>query len=78
MENLPKLGIEASIYYARIARPYESHCRSAKIDVEQAFEYVKIARKLLKKVRVLCEQSFQNADFLRNAVEESSKLLRKE
>jgi len=78
VENLPKLGIEASIYYARIARLYESHCRSTKIDVEQASENVKIARELLKTARVLCKQPFQNADFLRNAVEESIKLLRKE
>lgn len=55
----------------RIARSYESYYRFVKINVEQTFEYVKIARKLLKKVRVLCEQSFQDADFLLNAVKES-------
>ena len=78
VENLPKLGTEASIYYARIARAYESHCRSTKTDIDQASEYVKIAKELLEKARALCEQPFRNADVLRNAVEESIKLLRKE
>lgn len=77
-ENLPKIGTEASIYYARIARLYDSRCRSTKTDVDQASQYVKTAKELLLKGIALCKQPFQNADVLRDAVEESIKMLRKE
>lgn len=77
-ENLPKIGTEASIYYARIARLYDSRCRSTNTDVDQASQYVKTAKELLLRAIALCKQPFQNADILRDAVEESIKMLRKE
>lgn len=77
-ENLSKIGTEATIYYARIARLYESYCHSTKTDLDQASQYVKTAKELLLKARALCKQPFQNADVLRDGVEESIKMLRKE
>lgn len=78
VENLSKIGTEATIYYARIARLYESYCHSTKTDLDQASQYVKTAKELLLKARALCKQPFQNADALRDAVEELIKVLRKE
>ena len=78
VENLSKIGTEASIYYARIAGLNESYCHSSKSNVDQASQYVKTAKELLSKASALCKQPFQNADVLRNAVEESIKMLRKE
>lgn len=78
VENLPKIRTEASIYYARIARSYESYCHSTKTDVDQASQYVKTAKELLSKASALCKQPFQNADVLRDAVEGSMKMLQKE
>lgn len=77
-ESLPKLCVEASLYYAGTARSYESYCRSTKIDVEHASEQVKTAKELLEKAKTLCALGFQNADALRKAVEESVKLLGRE
>ena len=77
-ENLPKLGVEASLYYAGIARPYESYCRATKVDIEKASEHMNIARVVLERATEMCAQRFENADKLLKAVEESKKLLRKE
>lgn len=77
-ESLPKLGVEASLYYARVARAYESYCSSAKTNVEQASDYIKSAKELLEQAKELCSQPFENADGLRRAVEELLKLLRRQ
>lgn len=39
-EKLPKLGVEASLYYAGIARSYESYCRSTKVDIDKSSENI--------------------------------------
>ena len=44
IENLPKLGVEARLYFARMAHSYEYYCQSMKIDVNQASTYVKEVR----------------------------------
>jgi hypothetical protein len=77
-ENLPKLGVEASLYYAAVARPYESYCYSIKVDIDKASEHMNIARAMLEKAMEMCAKKFENADTLLKAVEESIKLLRKE
>jgi hypothetical protein len=77
-ENLPKLGVEASLHYAGIARPYESYCCSTKVDIDKASEHVNIAKAVLEKAKEMCAHGFENADRLLKAVEESIKLLRKE
>lgn len=77
VENLSKIGTEASIYYARIARLYDSYCHSTKTDVDEASQYVTTAKELLSKASALCSQPFQNAAALRDAVEESKKMLQK-
>lgn len=78
VENLSKIGTEATIYHAQIAHLYESYCHSTKTDLDQASQYVKTARELLLKARAVCKQPFENADVLRDAIEESIKMLRKE
>ena len=78
IESLPKLGVEACLYYARIARSYESYCHSTKANVDHASDYVKTAKDLLLKANELCAQPFENADGLRHAVEESMSLLGRE
>jgi hypothetical protein len=78
VENLPKLSVEATLYYARLVRPYESHCRSINSDIDKASEHMKIAKALLEKAKEMCAQPFAKADKLFKAVEESIKLLGKE
>ena len=78
IENLPKLGVEARLYYARMARSYESYCRSTKTNVNQASAYVKDAKAMMEDAEELCKRPFGNAKGLRRAVRESVKLLGKE
>jgi hypothetical protein len=78
VENLPKLAVEASLFYARIARSFESFSHSVKTGLDKAADYVKTAKELLDKAQELCRQPFQNVEILRGAVEESRSLLRKE
>jgi hypothetical protein len=77
-ENLPKLGVEASLYYAGIARSYESYCCSTKVDIDKASQHKNIAKMVLEKAKEMCAQGFENADKFLEAIEESIKLFRKE
>jgi hypothetical protein len=78
LESLPKLAIEASLFYANITQSFDSSYHSAKAGVDRAASYVKMAKELLDKAQELCRQPFQNAEILRSAIEESISLLRKE
>jgi hypothetical protein len=78
VENLPKLAVEASLSYASIARLYGSFCHSIKTGLDKAANYVKMAKELLDKAQELCKQPFKNTKILRDDVEESRSLLRKE
>ncbi|KAI1914221.1 hypothetical protein LOZ65_005667, partial [Ophidiomyces ophidiicola] len=75
-ESLPKLAVEASLYFARIARLYRGSALSANSSDEKVIE--KEARELLEQALELCKQPFQNSEQLRVAAEESIKLLRRE
>jgi len=77
-ESLPKLAVEASLYFARIVRPYRSSRLSDISGDKKAIEYVNEARELLDQAVELCKQPFQNARHLKMAVEESIKLLGRE
>jgi hypothetical protein len=77
-ESLPKLSVEATLYFARVARQYESYCRSISENISQASRQVRIAKELLDEARIRCTQGFRNADKLLKAVEESIKLLQRE
>jgi len=77
VENLPKLGVEASLYYAGIVRSYESCCRANEVDINKASEQINIAKTMLEKAREMCAQGFENADNLLRAVEGLIKMLRK-
>src|SRR6202034_3078116 len=74
-QNLPKLSVEARIYYAKAARSYQSYCRSNTTDIENAAKHVNIAKTLLEKAKEMCTQPFQ---ILGDAVEEMTKLLGRE
>ncbi|QSZ30515.1 hypothetical protein DSL72_000069 [Monilinia vaccinii-corymbosi] len=80
-ENLPKLAVEGILYYAKIARLYDSYIRcssSSQPGTKKVSSEVEKAKGLLEQARGLCEKGFQNADLLLNAVEESIKFLGRE
>jgi hypothetical protein len=77
-ENLPKLAVEVSLLYASIARSFESFCQSGKMDLQKAATHLEVAKQLLEDAREVCKQQFQNAESLSNAVEESTRLMKKQ
>jgi hypothetical protein len=78
VENLPKLAVEGSLFYASIARSFESFCQSGKMDLEKAAIHLEMAKQLLEDAREVCKQPFQNAESLRNAIDESIHLMKKQ
>ena len=77
-ENLPKFAVEASLYYARLARSNESYCRAINHQVVEASAHVQKAKEYLHQGQELCKQPFQNAEALSCAIEESLRFLGKE
>lgn len=77
-ENLPKLAVEVSLFYASIACSFESFCHSGKMNLEKAAVYTAMAKQLLEEAREVCQQPFQNAESFRNAVEETIRRMKKE
>lgn len=76
-ENLPKLAVEVSLFYASIARLFESFCTLTDTEHGQAETHVQIAKQLLENAREACKQPFQNAEKLLIAVEDSIRLMKK-
>lgn len=77
-ENLPKLNVEARLYYARAARLFQAYVTSNQRSNTKATDYVATARTQLEEAKETCTQPFQNAQILGLAVEQTLNLLRKE
>jgi hypothetical protein len=77
-KKLPKLAVEATLYYARIARLYATSGLSKDKDRENAASYRDEAKSFLEKAQALCELKFQGAEPLLQAVEESLNVLQRE
>ncbi|KAH7095615.1 hypothetical protein FB567DRAFT_623854 [Paraphoma chrysanthemicola] len=77
-ENLPKLAVESSLYFSRIARNIACSGLVVEKDRTRALEYREKAKKMLEKAAELCKQRFADAETLAGAVEQSSRLLGKE
>jgi hypothetical protein len=78
VESLPKLGVEACLYYATIAQSYRSFGSSTATNTTKTPEYVKTAQELLERAHGLCDKKFQNAELLREAIDASIKRLKME
>ncbi len=77
-ESLPKLAVEASLYYASAARSYQSYSRATHTDIQDASQRVASAKEMLEKAQDDCALGFQNANSLLKAVEDSMRLLGRE
>ncbi|KAJ4354192.1 uncharacterized protein N0V89_005926 [Didymosphaeria variabile] len=75
--NIPKLAVEASLYFATVAGMYQSSGLTQEIDKAKAADYAAEAKVLLETALESCKLPFQNADKLAMAVEESLELLRR-
>jgi hypothetical protein len=74
-DSLPKVAVEASLYYARVAGLVASLGHE---DRSNDTVYRDTAKDLLERAAKLCEQPFKGADILLRAVEQSARLLGKE
>ncbi|KAM3486416.1 hypothetical protein MY8738_000632 [Beauveria namnaoensis] len=77
-KTLPKLAVEATLYHARMARMYQSCSSLDDADKAQAIGFVEDAKTNLEKASLLCEQPFQYAEKLKEAVEDTIRLLQRE
>jgi hypothetical protein len=77
-EALPKLAVEATLYHARLAQMYQSCRLLDEADMARAMEFVADAKKNLESASIMCEQPFQHAEKLREAVQETIQLLQRE
>lgn len=75
LQSLPKLAVEVSLYYARIAHMFGSSGLAKDKDRARATRYRDTAKGLLKKAEQLCEHAFRDRDMLRQAVISTSKTL---
>ena len=74
--NLPKLAIEATLCYTRIARQYHINGSMTTQGRENATGYRDTTIKLLEQVKPLCSLPFKGANTLLVAVDEAIKMLR--
>jgi hypothetical protein len=77
-EKLPRLAVESTLYYSRIARALGSSGLINDNDRKTMEEHREMAKQLLEKAAKLCEQPFQDSKALAEAVDHSLKLLGKE
>ncbi|TQV90510.1 hypothetical protein IF1G_10833 [Cordyceps javanica] len=77
-EALPKIAVEATLYHARMACMYQSCSSLDDADKAKAIGFVEDAKNNLEKASLLCEQPFQHAEKLKEAVEDTIRLLQRE
>jgi hypothetical protein len=78
LENLPKLAVETTLYYARIAQLFGSSGLAKDTDRAKATDYRNTAKEMLTKAEQLCAQPFKGAKELAQAVDRSVRLLGEE
>ena len=74
-ECLPKLAVEASLYYARIAQLFASSGLVKDTDRIKAMNHRNTAKTLLAKAKELCEHSFRDRDALLQAIVNTASML---
>lgn len=77
-DQLPKLAVESSLYFARVAQLFWVHSQGTKKGFEKATEIMDEAKSLLEDAKQLCLQPFQGADALGTAVQSMAKAIRRE
>ncbi len=76
--SLPKLAVEATLHYARIAQSFGGAQSGQNNDRAKAMDYRNTAKGLLAQADTLCEHSFRDRDTLRQAIVATSEMLNKE
>jgi hypothetical protein len=77
-DKLPRLAVESTLYYSRIARSLGSSGLVNDSDRKTMENHREMAKELLEQAAKLCEQPFKDSKILAEAVDHSLKLLGKE
>lgn len=77
-DHLPRLAVETSIYFAKIARLFDTYCHATESNSGDQIDIVGEAKNLLNQALTLCDRPFQNSTILRSAVQECIKSLRQQ
>ncbi|KAH9865451.1 hypothetical protein J1614_009035 [Plenodomus biglobosus] len=77
-ESLPKIAVEATLYYARIAQLFGSSGLAADTDRANAKAYRDTSKHLLKDAKQLCENKFRDSDALHQAIVYTTEMLSKD
>lgn len=77
-ESLPKLAVEATLYYSRIAQLFGSSTLITNAQREKAKAYRQTAKDLLTQAEQLCKKSFRDRDTLLEAIVHALKMLGRE
>ncbi|KAI1674825.1 AAA-12 multi-domain protein [Pyrenophora tritici-repentis] len=78
LQSLPKLAVEVSLCYARIAHLFGSSGLAKDKDRVRATGYRDTAKELLEKAKQLCKHSFRDREVLLQAIISTTKMLRSE
>ena len=78
VEKLPKLDVEARLFYGRAVRLYNSSMLGREDGETRGGEYLNAARFFIEGAIELCRQPFHNVDGLRTVAEEVQRALGKE
>ncbi|KAL2074450.1 hypothetical protein VTL71DRAFT_8228 [Oculimacula yallundae] len=76
--SLPKLSVESTCYFGKVARALQMYSHASKSDIDKATPVVHEAIALLETAKELCKQPFKDADVLSIAVDNILGLLGKE
>ncbi|CAA9958526.1 AAA 12 multi-domain protein [Pyrenophora teres f. maculata] len=76
LQSLPKLAVEVSLCYARIAHLFGSSGLAKDKDRARAMGYRNTAKELLERAKQLCKHSFHDREILLEAIISTVKILR--
>lgn len=77
-QSLPKLAVEATLCHARMAQMFQSCLSLDEADMAKAIGFVADAKGYLDRASLLCDQLFQDAEELKEAVQKAIQLLNRE
>ncbi|KAJ2975951.1 hypothetical protein NQ176_g5227 [Zarea fungicola] len=77
-QSLPRLAVEATLCHARMAQMFQSCLPLDEADMAKAIGFVADAKAHLDRASLWCEQPFEHADELKEAVQEAIELINRE
>ena len=77
-EQFPKHGVEARLYYGRVAMLFQSNKFTSDLLRKSEIDYIARAKEYLQEAEKMCSIPFDSADSLRTAAQETLEILSRE